>query len=311
MDKIQSVVYDFQTEQDLHRFVASCEERFLAQVDAAADKILASGKTFVALSGPTCSGKTTASERICHEFLSRGIRVKTVSIDDFYIDRDTLLDRAKASGKPIDFDSPTTINTALLADCVHKLRSGEVAELPHYSFVEGKCTGYTPFCGKDADIFLFEGIQAIYPNVLSILGEEGVISLAIRPTTSLKVGNDIFSSHELRFARRLVRDFRYRNAAPEYTFYLWEGVRENEERHIMPYEQTVDFRIDSTMAYEPFVIRDYLLHYLSLVPQDNKYRKQAESLVKEYEHIPSIPSKYVPDHSIFREFIGQKNESVV
>lgn len=310
MDKIQSVIYDFKTEQDTFDFVRSCEERFLAQVDAAADAVLQSGKTFIALSGPTCSGKTTASDRICHAFLSRGIRVKTISIDDFYIDRDILLERAKASGKPIDFDSPTTINLSLLADCVHKLRLGEVAELPHYSFVEGKCVSTTPFCRKDADFFLFEGIQAIYPNVLEILGEEGVVSLSIRPATSLKIGEELFSSHELRFARRLVRDFRYRSAAPEYTFYLWEGVRANEERHIMPYEDQVDFRIDSTMAYEPFVIRDYLMHYLSLVPQDNRYKEQAVNLIKEYEKIPSISAKYVPDHSIFREFIGQKDESV-
>ncbi|MBQ4120599.1 MAG: hypothetical protein IJD35_01155 [Clostridia bacterium] len=310
MDKIQSVVYDFKTEQEILDFVISCEDRFFAQVDDVADKILKSGKKFIALSGPSCSGKTTASERICHAFLARGIRVKTISIDDFYIDRDTLLERAKASGKPIDFDSPTTINLSLLADCVHKLRLGEVAELPHYSFVEGKCTEYTPFCGKDADYFLFEGIQAIYPNVLEILGEEGVVSLAIRPSTSLQIGEEVFYSHELRFARRLVRDFRYRSAAPEYTFYLWEGVRANEELHIMPYEDRVDFRIDSTMAYEPFVIRDYVMHCLSLVPEDDPHREQAVNLMKEYEHIPSIPSKYVPDHSIFREFIGGKEESV-
>ena len=57
------------------------------------------------------------------------------------------------------------------------------------------------------------------------------------------------------------------------------------------------------------MIRDYLLHYLSLVPEDNGYKKQAEALKAEYEHIPSISSRFVPDHSIFREFIGQKEES--
>lgn len=310
MDRINSIVYDFKTEQKICDFIHACEDAFFAQVDDIADKILTSGKKFIALSGPTCSGKTTASERICHAFLARGIRVKTVSIDDFYIDREILLERAKAAGKPIDFDSPTTIDLALLADCVHRLQRGEVAELPHYSFVEGKCDRYTSFCGKDADYILFEGIQAIYPNVLEILGEEGVVSVAIRPSTSIQIDGELFSSHELRFARRLVRDFRYRNAPPEYTFYLWEGVRANEELHILPYEDRVDFRIDSTMAYEPFVIRDYVLHYLSLLPADHRYQAAAEALKERYQKIPSIDSKYVPDHSIFREFIGQKEESI-
>lgn len=310
MDRIQPVIYDFKTEQEIQNFILSCEDAFFAQVDEIADQILKSGKKFIALSGPTCSGKTTASERLCHAFLARGIRVKTVSIDDFYIDREILLARAEAAGKPIDFDSPSTINLSLLSDCVNKLRKGEAVDLPHYCFVEGKCISRTTFCPKDADYFLFEGIQAIYPNVLAILGKEGVVSVAIRPSTSLTVGDALISSHELRFARRLVRDFRYRNAKPEYTFYLWEGVRENEELHIMPYEESVDFRIDSTMAYEPFVIRDYLLHYLSLVPSDNRYKEKAVALQERYQKIPAIDSKYVPDHSIFREFIGQKDESV-
>ena len=310
MDRIQPVNYDFKTEQEIQDFILSCEDAFLAQVDEIADKIMKSGTKFIALSGPTCSGKTTASERLCHAFLTRGIRVKTVSIDDFYIDREILLARAAAAGKPIDFDSPSTINLELLSDCVNKLRQGEAVDFPHYCFVEGKCTSCTRFYPKDADYFLFEGIQAIYPNVLAILGKEDVVSVAIRPSTSLAIGDTLISSHELRFARRLVRDFRYRNAKPEYTFYLWEGVRENEELHIMPNEESVDFRIDSTMAYEPFVIRDYLLQYLSLVPSDNRYKEKAVALQERYQKIPAIDSKYVPDHSIFREFIGQKDESV-
>ena len=98
MDRIQPVVCDFKTEQELETFILACEEAFFAQVDNIADKILSCGKKFIALSGPTCSGKTTASDRICHAFLARGIRVKTVSIDDFYIDRNVLLERAKAAG---------------------------------------------------------------------------------------------------------------------------------------------------------------------------------------------------------------------
>lgn len=309
MDRIQTIRYDFKTEQEIQDFVISCEDRFFEQVDAAADLVLKSGKKFIALSGPTCSGKTTASDRICHAFASRGIRVKTISIDDFYFERNLLVERAKKAGVPLDFDSPSTINLALLADAVDKLRKGEEALLPHYSFVKGICDSVTPFCAKDADFILFEGIQAIYPNVLDILGREDVVSLAIRPATSLATDEEVFSSHELRFARRLVRDFRYRNASPEYTFYLWEGVRRNEELHIMPYEDQVDFLIDSTMAYEPFVIRDLVTRYLALVPQDNGYKKQAEEEIAKYEHIPSIPSRFVPENSIFREFIGHENEA--
>ena len=256
----------------------------------------------------SCSGKTTASERICHAFAARGIRVKTISIDDFYLERHVLEERARQSGRPVDLDSPSTIYIEKLADCVETLRRGGVANLPRYSFMSGKYEGYTPFCGKDADIFLFEGIQAIYPNVRAIFSEEALFSVFIRPSSSLSVGGELFESHELRFARRLVRDYRYRNAPPEYTFSLWEGVRENERRHIEPFEGAADIAIDSTLAYEPAVIRSLFVSYLSLVPKDNPYRPKAEALIAEYEPLPSLPSRLIPADSIFREFIGHEGE---
>ena len=306
MDPIVSVSYDFKNESEARDFIMSCEEKFFGQVDLAADRVLASGKKFIALSGPTCSGKTTASDRICSEIVSRGYRVKVISVDDFYLSRRVLEERAKANGTHIDFDSPTTIDNDYLAECVDRLREGKVAELPHYGFVSGEREGYTSFDGKDADFYLVEGIQAIYPSVLDILHRDQVVSLFIRPSTSLAAGSEIFESHEQRFARRLVRDFRDRGAPPEYTFYLWEGVRQNEKIHIEPYEHTVDFRIDSTMAYEPCVIRSRYISYLEKVPHDSPYRAKAELFIKEYDSIPSISSTLVPDHSIFREFVGKR-----
>lgn len=307
MDRIQTICYDLKNDTEIAAFVAECEASFFRQVDDCADEILARGSRFIALSGPTCSGKTTASERICNEFASRGIRVKTISIDDFYIARDILLKRAEESGTPIDFDSPATIDMALLASCVEKLRRGEVVELPKYNFVKGCYEAFTPFCGQEADIFLFEGIQAIYPGVREILEQEDLVSVFIRPSSSIQAGGELFESHELRFARRLVRDFRFRGAKPEYTFVLWEGVRANEKKHIEPFEASVDMAIDSTMVYEPAVIRDSFVGDLKLVPKDNPYYEKAQALIREYDHIPSIPTRFVPKNSIFREFIGQED----
>ncbi len=308
MDKIEKVCYDFQNEEEERRFVMACEEGFFRQADACAGEILSNGSRFIALSGPTCSGKTTASERILQAFASRGIRVKTISIDDFYLERKILEERARLTGKPVDFDSPATIYVEKLAECVEKLRRGEAVELPRYSFRTGSYESFTPFCGKDADIFLFEGIQAIYPNVRAIFEGEDLFSVFICPSSSIEAGGEIFESHELRFARRLVRDYRYRNASPAYTFALWDGVRANEAEHIEPFADSVDWKIDSTLAYEPAVIKKLFVSYLSLLPEDSPYYQKAQSLMEEYRHIPSLSSRFIPADSIFREFIGQEDE---
>ena len=308
MDPIVKISYDFKSSAEIQRFVLDCEANFFRQVDACAEKILASGVRFVTLSGPSCSGKTTASDRILAAFSSRGVRVKVISIDDFYLSRAYLEERARKAGTPIDFDSPTTIDIDRLEKAIVALQKGEVAELPHYSFKTGECDRVDLFSGQDADIFLFEGIQAIYPNVVAILKSEPYFSIYIRPSSSIEAGGELFESHEIRFARRLVRDYRYRSASPDTTFLLWEGVRANEREYLEPFEYNVDFRIDSTMAYEPALIRDLYLSYLAKVEENSPYYAKARKLMTEYDHIPSIPSVHIPENSIFREFIGKEGE---
>ena len=304
MDPIITISCDFSSPEDISRFVKACEDNFFRQVETCAEKILESGVRFVTLSGPSCSGKTTASDRILSAFAARGIRVKVISIDDFYLSRDILIKRSEEAGVPIDFDSPTTSAIDAFERAITALRAGEEALLPHYDFKTGTCDRVDRFSGKDADIFLIEGIQAIYPNVIEILKKEAYFSIYIRPSSSVAAGGELFESHELRFARRLVRDYRYRSAMPDYTFVLWEGVRRNEQIYLEPFEYGVDFRIDSTMGYEPMLIRDLYLEYLSYVKEDSPYYEKARRLMREYDHVASIDAHYIPNNSIFREFIG-------
>ena len=308
MDPIISISYEFQTKDEVKAFIDGCEKNFNRQLDRCADTILKSGARFVMLSGPSCSGKTTASDRIIAFFTEKGVRVKVVSIDDFYFSRKFLQDRAKEAGEPVDFDSPTTIDLDALALAIKALREGKVADLPHYCFKSGERDRVDQFDPKDADVFLFEGIQAIYPEVRALLGDERYFSVYIRPSSSIEAGGELFESHELRFARRLVRDFRYRSAHPDTTFMLWDGVRKNEAKYLEPFEYDVDFRIDSTMGYEPAMIRSLYLDYLGMVDETSPYYEKAQLLSREYDHVPSISSEDLPDDSIFREFIGKRDE---
>ncbi len=306
MDSFVSVAYNHASDVEVKRFVLACEETFLHQVDEAADRIIMSGKRFVSLTGPSCSGKTTASARICHELALRGIRVKTVSLDDFFLPRAYLLKCAEEQGVSVDFDSPDTIDTEYFALCVDKLRRGETALLPYYDFQEGCCTKKTPFSGKDADIFLFEGIQTCFPRVREILKREDTLTVFIRPSDGISACDVRLSANELRFARRVVRDSRSRGMAPAFTYLLWKGARANERLYMEPYEPTVDFHINSTLLYEPAMIRDMLLGKLAEIPDDSPYKSEAERLAALFGRIPQYPTHPIPADSIFREFIGEE-----
>lgn len=304
MKSVITVNAPFATENEEQQFISRCEERFWHQVDACANHILASGCRFVTLAGPTCSGKTTASARIASAFVKRGIRLMTISIDDFYIEREVLLRRANERGEDLDLDSPDTIYIHRLAECIAGIRQRQVVDLPHYNFKIGACDRTEKVDSNAYDMILVEGIQAIYPNVRELFLPGEMFAVYIRPFSDIVAGGTLVGSHELRLTRRLVRDFDFRNASPAYTFELWRGVRKNEEIHIIPNELQVDFAIDSTMAYEPCVIRKPLLRLLSMVEASSPYAAQAAALAERFAPIPDLPEALVPGNSIFREFIG-------
>lgn len=307
MDRIVDVSYDFANDNEIKRFVDSCENSFLSQVDECADKILAAPELrFIALSGPSCSGKTTATARINAEFEKRSISVKTISIDDFYRDRKTLEERTAKTGGKVDFDSPSTIYFEYLAGCIEGIRRKEKIMLPHYDFTKGCCDGFEEYDCKNDRFFIFEGIQAVYPQFAELFSDEKLFSVYIRPSSSIRAGGELFESHEIRFARRLIRDYKYRNASPGYTFRLWEGVRSNEEKYIIPYEDNVDVKIDSTMLYEPAIIKKQYISCLNEIGRGEDYYEDAVRFIGEYRNIPSISEDFVPADSIFREFIGYK-----
>ena len=88
---------------------------------------------------------------------------------------------------------------------------------------------------------------------------------------SIQSGGLTFPAVDIRFYRRLVRDFYRREASPEFTFELWESVRENENKNIFPFTSLANININSTLCYEIGMLKPYLDEILPLVPDTSKY----------------------------------------
>ena len=105
--------------------------------------------------------------------------------------------------------------------------------------------------------------------------------------------------------RRLVRDSRHRGATAEFTFSLWKSVTDNEAKSIFPYKDKAQVKIDSSMGYEPYVMRSFLIPLLQKdVAKDSPYYSLAASLIKRLEQLPSLDATLIPDGSVYHEFIG-------
>lgn len=298
-------VKDRQTERELKQWVRACDEALEQKLDEAAETLTKSKDLhLIGLTGPTCSGKTTGARKLIQCFSDEGREVQMISVDDFYYDKDFLIDRANADPDiEIDYDSEETIDLALLREKTNELLSGKPTVMPHFDFQSGLREEGSAVVPKPNALFLFEGIQILYPGVQGILSKYPYQSLYISPLSAIEAGGEIFEPVEIRLMRRIVRDFRYRSASPDFTLYLWKSVRENEEKSIFPNLPLCNIKIDSTMPYEIGMLKPYLEHLLPNVPESAPSYGEARRLLKKLERVQPVSSRYITANSLYKEFI--------
>ena len=293
----------------MSEYIRSCDDDFRARLYSVSDCISGSINNtkairLISLSGPTCSGKTTAAVMLAARLEERGRRVNIISIDDFYYDREYLHRLSKFKGLDgIDYDSVDTIDTAALTRFVDEALGETVVHCPIFNFKTGNREGYRELrAGKD-DVFIFEGIQAIYPEITALFEPHGFVSVYIAPMSELRVGAKTFLPNEIRLMRRLVRDHNFRNTDAEFTMHLWESVRANEERSIFPYADTCVHRIDSTMKYEIGVLKPFLDELLPRIPEDSPYYANARYILEKISNVEAIDASLIEADSLYREFV--------
>ena len=295
----------FAGEAEKRAYVESCEAGYEAALDDAVARVVANPDCrIITLTGPTCSGKTTTARKLISEFSEAGRNVHVISIDDFYYDRAVLIERARKSGGAIDFDSPSTIDMDTFATTVNDIFAGRPARLPRFDFKKGRRTEYETVQPNGHDVYIFEGIQAIYPEVTAHFAGHLYFSVFAFAAKGISVLGEEIDRTELRLLRRLVRDYNFRGASPVFTLDLWKSVRDNEDTHILPYIDTADVLIDSTLGYELSALKPFLLPLLSAIPKSHDFYAEGQRVAAILGRIDEISKTYIPATSVYREFLG-------
>ncbi len=260
----------------------------------------------ITLSGPTCSGKTTTAKKLISTFAECSKRVNIISIDDFYYNTDRLLEISRAKGiDGVDYDSADTIDLLALDEFIEEILDNGMKEVhcPIFDFKQGRRTGYRTLECTESDIFVFEGIQALYPQVTELFDHHVFSSIFICAQSTLDVDGIIFEPNEIRLLRRLVRDNHFRATPPEFTFNMWNGVRNNEEINIFPYANACKYKIDSVFPHEISLLKPYLLNCLPTVSSDSKYFETAQKILEKISPIEALPKDFIAENSLYHEFI--------
>lgn len=294
------------TEKEKRALVHASEAHYRDGIAAVTEAVRAHRSLrFVALAGPTCSGKTTTARLLKDALKQDGRRVVMISIDDFFYDRATLAAEAEKRGEPFDMDSVKAIDLPSLRAFLCALHEGRPALLPHFDFERGKQTSFSTLLPEPQDIYLFEGIQAVYPEVVSLFPVGELLRLYLSVERSLATPCGLFPPREQRLLRRLLRDSKFRATDPETTLTHWGSVVRNELSHIEPNRGGVDLTVDSSLPYELCVMKEELIPLLSSVGEGSDHATVARLLCERLTEFPVIDRSLVPRDSVLREFIGE------
>ena len=256
----------------------------------------------VLMAGPSSSGKTTTSKKLCMYLESYGLHPKVLSMDDYFVERkETPVDE---NGKP-DYECLEAIDMKLFDKQVEDLLKGKTVTVPTYSFLVGKKEFNRDVTLGPADILVIEGIHALDNKILTNIPRSKKYKIYISALTELNLDDhNRVSTTDNRMLRRIIRDNRTRNNNVEHTLKSWDSVRRGEEKYIFPFQDEADFTFNSALIYEIGVLKTYVEPLLYSVPQDSPYYEEAKRLINFLRLFLPIPADVIPQDSILREFIG-------
>jgi len=259
----------------------------------------------IAIAGPSSSGKTTFIKRLTVQLQINGMNPVGLSLDDYYVDREKTV---RLPNGEYDFEALEAIDLALLQDHVGRLLAGEEVATPRYDFRSGASrpgVGPRIRLGR-GDVLLLEGIHGLNPRLLGTRGEGQVYRVFIHPATTLAFDRlTRVSATDLRLLRRIVRDRHGRGYQAAATIERWPLVQRGEQLHIFPFQSEADAVFDSSLVYEPAVLKVYAERYLLEVPQQHAAYATAIRLRHLIDRFVSIYPDHVPPTSILREFVGE------
>ena len=286
-----------------NELVKEGEKYHADQLTRIAQEIVARGARVILIAGPSSSGKTSTSHKLCLELLAQGKQPVALSLDNWYLNGD--LTPLKVDGTK-DYESVYAIDLEQLEDDLKALVAGKEIALPTFNFAEEKreYPGETLSLENEA-VLVVEGIHALNPILTRHLKDSDKYKIFASPMSPVSLdGETWIPTYVHRLLRRMSRDYRTRGKSPQQTIAGWDDVREGEVKWIEPFRDQADVEFDTSMLYELPAIRYALETALQSVPAAAAEYQIVEKLLFYLSFFEGLEASYIPRTSILREFIG-------
>ena len=265
----------------------------------------------VLLAGPSSSGKTTTSIKLCEALRVMGESFQLLALDNYFWN---LKDQPRDEFGDYNFETPDALDMDTINRNIRELIAGKEATIPIYDFTTGKRKekGMTMRLGED-ELLVVEGIHAFHHDMTRDIPEELRFRVYVEAICQLKDGKGNFIPWtDIRLLRRMVRDNLHRNYSPLQTVAHWHYVRAAEKRHIVPFIKEADVVINGYLPYELPVHKKFLFETLKEAVArfgDSSGKedalRRAERCLGYLEEVRAIEDvSVIPPTSLLREFIG-------
>ncbi len=305
LPKITKAIINNEIKTNPVNYVSECENRYFRSLENVVKRILSfENRCLVMLAGPSSSGKTTTAGIIMELIKAQGRNAIMVSLDDFYKEQS---EAPKFEDGSPDFETVHALNVPQIVDCLHRLIDTGECSMPVFDFItkSPKQNAKHLKIGAD-DVVIVEGLHALNPLITEPLSDEDMLKLYVSVSSRIYNSEDKveFTKRDIRFIRRMIRDYHFRGSSVEFTFYLWKGVRRGEDEYLFPFTENADVKIDSIHPYELCVYKEQAIKLLGHIEKDSEYYETARNYIERLSEMLNLSESYVPDTSLLHEFIG-------
>ncbi len=269
-----------------------------------ADKIIEDrNKRVILIAGPSSSGKTTFAKRLGIQLRLNGLKPKTISVDNYFVEREKT---PKDEFGNYNFEALEAVDLKLLNEHLVKLLNGEEIEVPTFNFKKGK----KEFTGKtmkleDDEVLIMEGIHCLNDQLTPAIDKRQKFKIYISALTVLNIDYyNRISTTDTRIVRRTVRDSRFRGYDALKTLSSWYSISAGEEKYIFPFQEDADVMFNTSLIYEINALKKYALPLFSKIGKEEKEYAEAKRLTEFLKYFEQIDVEDIPKNSLLREFIG-------
>ncbi len=286
-------------------FIAECEKKYQNIIDSIVDRIITEeGREIVMLAGPSSAGKTTTARKIKEGLSRKGVKTYVLSLDDFYLNRE---DIPYLPDGTQDYETVYALDLECLEKDLNLLLQGETVKAPIFDFTTGRRsdTEFNEITLGDEDVVIIEGLHALNPVITEkVKGKLLKVYINVSSRIYDENGDILLNKRNMRFIRRMIRDYKFRASSVENTYKLWRNVTAGEDKYLFPFRDKADIKANTIHLYESCVLKHQALSLLKNCEVTDEFREDVNKLCKALEKFNDIDENNVPRDSLLREFLG-------